>query len=678
MFIALGLMVLGGGYTTLKFYYRLLQAKGRTRTMWLVLMSLTGGGMGWTVHFTAIMMLEFDAALTFEPWKMLFSFLIAACCLGFAIGSTLRVSRPYWAVTMALVTSTMVLMSTFFSIATAQVQGTIEFDFLILILCFLCVFLYCFLGTKLIVSVPGHAASSFGGFLLCSSPALMDASLRIASRIIIDPSLPVPAGISPGDTLVILNIGVATLILLASSGALAIDRAIVKAAAEQYKKLALHDSLTGLPNRVNLDEFLEKCLMRLPSGSKQTAVLALDFDRFKPINDLHGHAVGDKLLVTVARRVTSVLRANENFGRVGGDEFLAIKSDITSKGDVVEFEARIREMIEEPIRIEKETVGVGVSTGAALAPDDGITREILLARADLALYRAKHRGRCQLCFFEPGMDEAAQNRSMLTLELRTALKQGEFRLLFQPQIRLETMEVLGFEALLRWHHPTRGLVEPMEFIPFAEESNLINDIGSWVLNEASRIASNWPSQYKVAVNISPQQLIVSDFVETVQDALLNSNLAPGRLEIEVTEASVIKDLDLTLQVMKQLKSLGVHLAMDDYGTGYASLGMLKALPFDRIKIDRSFITNIENDPISEAIVRSTIMLAKALKTPVLAEGVETKEQADLLRLVGCDEVQGNYFGTPETAKDLWAMLTKTDASSVPFPKLVNVVPLKTD
>ncbi len=426
--------------------------------------------------------------------------------------------------------------------------------------------------------------------------------------------------------------------------------------------MAHHDALTDLPNRVLLQERLEEALARLPRGDG-VAVLCLDLDHFKTVNDTLGHVVGDQLLQAVAQRLSGCVRDSDTVARFGGDEFAILQiatEDVTS---IAALARRICEVVRAPFDLAEHQVNIGISIGISLAPSDGVLSDQLLKNADLALYRAKAEGRGTYRFFEPEMDARMRARRALELDLRKALANNEFELYYQPLVNLRRNDVCGFEALLRWHHPERGMVSPVEFIPVAEEIGAIVPIGEWVLRQACAEAMTWPDHIKVAVNLSPTQFKCQTLVQIVSNALATSGLPGQRLELEITELALLQNDAMTLETVHNLRALGVRISMDDFGTGYSSLGYLQTFPFDKIKIDRSFISNLSNGHGSVAIFKAIISLADSLSMTTIAEGVETQEQLEIIRAEGCIEMQGYLFSPAVPAREI-AQFFLRDASSV--------------
>jgi diguanylate cyclase (GGDEF)-like protein/PAS domain S-box-containing protein len=409
-------------------------------------------------------------------------------------------------------------------------------------------------------------------------------------------------------------------------------------------QLAHYDSLTDLPNRAAFNERFATTIARAAEGDEPFGVLCLDFDRFKEINDVFGHAVGDALLRALSSRLAKAAEG-AFLARLGGDEFALIVTEGPLPASAAQLADGLLAAVADDIDIEGHHLRVGLSIGVAIYPSDGSDASSLIGNADAALYRAKAEGRGSIRFFEADMDKRLRERRALVHDLRSAVGRGELIAHYQPQAHIGG-EITGFEALVRWQHPTQGLIPPGAFIPAAEESGLIFSIGEWVLREACREAASWPKPLNIAINLSPVQFRHGDLPGLVHSALLESGLAPSRLELEVTESVLVDDFSRALSILRRLKLLGVRIAMDDFGTGYSSLSNLQAFAFDKIKIDRSFISNLETSPQSATIVRAVIGLGRGLNLPVIAEGVETREQLAFLTAEQCGAVQGYLVGHP--------------------------------
>jgi diguanylate cyclase (GGDEF)-like protein len=413
-------------------------------------------------------------------------------------------------------------------------------------------------------------------------------------------------------------------------------------AERQIAHLAHYDALTDLPNRVSFREQLQRELERTRRG-EQLAVLYIDIDEFKSVNDSLGHPAGDELLKAVASRLRSCIRETDTVARLGGDEFAIVQTGIKQPSDVVELVKRIYEAIREPHECLGHQVATDASIGIALAPNDGTELDQLLKSADLAMYGAKADGRRTYRFFEPQMDACVRARRTLELDIRQAIAEGAFEIHYQPIVNLGSNEIVGCEALLRWNHPVRGMISPAEFIPIAEETGLILQIGDWVLSTACAEATNWPPGIKLAANISPVQFRSHAFSLKVANALATTGLSASRLELEITEAVLIRDDEAALAMLQHLRAIGVRIALDDFGTGYSSLSYLQRFPFDKIKIDRCFVNDIAEAEGSSSIVQAVINIARARNMTTTAEGVETERQRDMLLGFGCTEMQGYLF-----------------------------------
>ena len=436
-----------------------------------------------------------------------------------------------------------------------------------------------------------------------------------------------------------------------------------KEAESHIRYLAHNDALTGLPNRSSFNRRLDQDVEAALATGRKLAVLCLDLDRFKEVNDLFGHAAGDRVLQQVAQRISAVLDDNQMLARLSGDEFAIILPGLSHPTTA----GRIAEAILEALQAETDDKDAGpiitTSIGIAVCPDDATDRHTLLSHADTALYRAKHEGRATYRYFEASMGAVVRERRLLEHDLRNAIGHGEMRLVYQPQTDIDTGAVVGFEALLRWDHRTRGLISPAEFIPIAEDTGAILQIGEWVLRTACREAKSWTQPLTVAVNVSAVQIHNANFAHVLHEILFETGLPPARLELEITETALVRDLNRALATLRRIKMLGVRIAMDDFGTGYSSLSNLRAFPFDKIKIDGSFIKSVNVNDQAAAIVRSVLGLGQALKLPVLAEGVETSGELDFLKSELCKEVQGYLLGRPADIASYRALTHGADAEA---------------
>jgi diguanylate cyclase (GGDEF)-like protein len=418
--------------------------------------------------------------------------------------------------------------------------------------------------------------------------------------------------------------------------------------------MAHHDGLTDLPNREYFQERLKQALDQ--AAGKRVGVLYIDLDLFKNINDSFGHPVGDRLLKEVAGRLTTAVRGGNLAARLGGDEFAVILVADVSPNEASACASLLIDTVKAPYEVDGQEMVIGASVGIALSPGDGTTPEELMRNADMALYRAKSDGGGVHRFFEREMDLHAQKRRDMELDLRRAFANGEFELHYQPLVSIASDRISGFESLLRWRHPEKGMISPAEFIPVAEDIGLIIQLGEWVLREACAEAVKWPADVKVAVNLSPAQFRSRNLVQVVISALAQSGLSPKRLELEITESIFLAETDANLAILHQLRELGVSISMDDFGTGYSSLSYLRSFPFDKIKIDRSFVKDLAQRPDCGAIVRAISGLGRSLNITTTAEGVETEDQLDWLRAEGCNEVQGFLFSAARPAAEIAKLL----------------------
>jgi diguanylate cyclase (GGDEF)-like protein len=439
---------------------------------------------------------------------------------------------------------------------------------------------------------------------------------------------------------------------------------LMREALERASYLSAHDHLTGLPNRALMGDRLAQALATARRSGAHVAMLCLDLDHFKQVNDTLGHAAGDQLLRAVVARLRASLRDTDTLARMGGDEFAVVIPEVRQPRDVEIVAARMIEAIRAPFDLDGQQAFVGLSVGIALGEGDAVVSELSM-HADMALYQAKEAGRGVYRFFAPEMNERLQRRRVLETALHQALDKGEITLHYQPQIDSASGDIIGAEALMRWNLPGAGSVPPDVFIPIAEETGMIGTLGTWLLHEACCEAAGWSRPISIAVNVSPVQFRHGNFTETVQAALARSGLDPNRLELEVTEGILLNDTNETLGILSILRDMGVRIAMDDFGTGYASLGYLQKFRFDKIKIDKTFINQLGKNQNSAAIVRAVVGLSEALGLTANAEGVETDEQIALLRAYGCQEVQGFHYWAPMPGQNLRELITGTSADAVP-------------
>jgi len=442
--------------------------------------------------------------------------------------------------------------------------------------------------------------------------------------------------------------------------------ASLKRANDELQRLALQDPLTKLPNRLLLEDRIGQAIAQAERANSKTAVLFVDLDRFKLINDSLGHCVGDELLRAVAQRLHHLVRSEDTVSRLGGDEFVILQRFATDILDAQDLAHRTLLALREPFRVHDHELLLTPSIGISVFPVHGDTPQTLITRADAAMYSAKQAGRNTYRVFESEMSTFFPERLLLENDLRRAIVRGEFELHYQPKVDVRNGSIVGMEALLRWRHATRGLVGPAEFIPIAEDSGAIVEIGEWVIQEACRQNAKWQRAgappLRVAVNVSGVQFRQPDLLDTIAQALASSGLDPEYLEIEITESVIMQDPSHMIVVLERLSTMGVHVSIDDFGTGYSSLSYLKRFPLDKLKIDRSFIRDVSSDTEDAAITRAIIGLAHNLRLKVIAEGVETSEQLEFLRALGCDEYQGYFKSKPLPATEFQRLILSAGAT----------------
>ena len=432
----------------------------------------------------------------------------------------------------------------------------------------------------------------------------------------------------------------------------------------ELQHMAFHDALTGIPNRELFQQRVDQALAATHRHGSKVAVMFLDLDHFKNVNDSLGHPAGDALLKCIAGRLRSCFRDIDTVARIGGDEFAIVLTDLNRPESVTTLASRLLQVVSHPVDFNGQQIVTGISIGVAIAPADGKDAATLIKNADLALYRAKCDGRGTFRFFEAEMDARAQTRRALEIGLRQSVAKNELVVHYQPQVDIFTNTILGFEALVRWRHAEHGLIFPLDFIFLAEETGIIVRLGEWVLRRACMDAMTWPQSIKVSVNVSPIQFRNGNLTQTVTDILTETGLDPCRLELEITESILLRDIEANLKTLRGLKDLGVRIAMDDFGTVYSSLGNLRSFPFDKIKIDRSFVSDLENNPDALSIVHAVVGLGHSLGMATCAEGVETSGQLAFLRGEGCCEVQGFYYSKPKPAGEIEQMLRQGSSGSV--------------
>ena len=631
---------------TVRLFDRAGRIRAERRLAWILLSGMAGGAAIWTTHFVAMLGFQLPMDHAFDGVLTLGSLLLA---IGFtASGFYLTVEPPrvlppeFGGVVMGLG----IVAMHFTGMMGLEAVGQIQWDMDLVAASILFALTFGALTAHLLARRSTGWSRPVAMLTLVLAICTMHFT-AMGAAVLVPGSSDAAAAAATMSNEFLAVLVLATMAVIAGSIFYVMDTRSQRDLIDSFRHAAQHDPLTGLPNRAYLSEHLPILLGKAQAEGAQAAAVIVDLDRFKEINDVHGHHAGDHLLQEIARRFARQMAAGELITRVGGDEFIAIKSPVASKADVDDFTRRLVDCVIDPVPRGANNLSVGASVGVSIFPGDSQSAEELIGKADLAMYRAKKAVGNAICHYEPAMDEGRRDRSALAMELRHAVERNEFILHYQPQLDMASGEITGYEALIRWRHPSRGFLQPSQFIAIAEETNLIIPIGEWVLKRACADAAAWPRPHRVAVNIASAQLFQADLPRIVHEVLLSSGLAPSRLELEITEASVIQDRERTLHVVRQVKALGVGVAMDDFGTGYSSLATLQSFPFDKVKLDRSFIETLNTNEVSASIVKATILLASSLRIAVVAEGVERPEQAEFLRAEGCREAQGFLYGHPQ-------------------------------
>jgi diguanylate cyclase (GGDEF)-like protein len=639
-----------GSLVTIRLLERARRTGGLQRVGWLLHTASVAACSVWCTHFVAVLAYDPGTPVSFDPLLTIASLMIAIC--GFGAGFAVAVGCAHRLA--ALLAGTMVGVTIaamhYVGMAAYHISGIVHWDPAYVVLSVIHPVVLGIIALQLSARIDSARAQYAAAVaLMLAIVALHFTGMAAVSVVplttgVIDDTVFQGMAVAiAGVSLFIVGIGIASHM---------IDQRSRSETSLKLQHMALTDPLTGLPNRRSFTAHLEAELAKAKTNASRLAVLVLDLNRFKEINDLRGHRAGDQALKIIAGRLERCLENGELAARVGGDGFAAVKR-VTTQKDLLAFLERLKASLFEPLQIEDFTAEVGASIGVAVFPDDGATQEALLGNADLAMYRAKADPSNAVCFYASELDEAVRERQMLARELNHAIALNQLELYFQVQVAIPQTAICGYEALLRWKHPRHGLVPPLEFIKLAEETGAIVEIGEWVLREACRRAAAWRTPYRIAVNLSPVQFKHPDLPRVIHQILLETGLPPARLELEITESAIIDDKTSALHMLRQVRALGVAVSLDDFGTGYSSFETLRAFPFDKIKLDRLFMTEVETSPQSLAIVRAVLTLGKSLGVTILAEGVETQSQFDILRNEGCDEAQGYLLGRPRPHDQLF-------------------------
>jgi diguanylate cyclase (GGDEF)-like protein len=679
VFISLLVAILAS-YTALDLASRISASKGPAARAWLVGGAFSMGTGIWSMHFIGMLAFRLPIPMAYDVPTTIFSMLIAVVVSGFAL---FTVSRDTLSTRNLIAGGVLMGLGIcamhYTGMAAMQTHPPITYD-AVLFAASVAIAItashaalwiaftlrsasdwvrYAKLGSAIIMGFAitgmhytGMAAARFAPDSICLTGPVVDNSWM--------------AGTLAGTTFIILCITLALSVLdtrMASKTANMADS--LQRANDELQRLALHDPLTQLPNRLLLEDRIDQAIAHAERGKFKCAVLFVDLDRFKMVNDSLGHFAGDELLRSVANRLQTVVRGEDTVSRLGGDEFVILLRDVTGPDNATEVADKILHALREPFRIHEQELYITPSIGISVSPLHGDTSQMLITRADAAMYNAKQAGRNNCRIYSSSMSTFFPQRLMLENDLRRALGRRELELYYQPKVDVGNNRVVGMEALIRWRHPHRGLLLPDEFIPLADDTGLIVPIGRWVITEACAQNKAWQSaglhELRVAVNISSAQFRQKDLLDTVAHALAASSLAPECLELEIGESVVMANPSEAIVTLEKLSQIGVQIAIDDFGTGYSSVNYLKRFPIDNLKIDRSFIRDVSSDMDDAAIVRATIGLAHNLRLRVVAEGVETEDQLQFLRSLGCDEYQGYYKSKPVPAAEFERILRAESA-----------------
>jgi diguanylate cyclase len=661
-------VIISGGWVALGLVHRAAERAGAMRGGWLTLAGIASGASIWCTHFIAMLAYDVQLPIAFDPVLTVLSLVLAVVGSGIGIYVAVNARTTTSVAFGGGIVGAAIAVMHYTGMQGYRVDGLVEWHAgYVLASVALGVVLAAFALIHAVLR-PHKFSRFFSVALFVAAVVAMHFTGMTAHTVTPLVTGASVAGVGENWAMAAAIAGVSSVVAITGVISFAIDTRARDEMVDRLRQLAACDPLTGLPNRVRFAEHIDAEIEVAREGNTQLAVIGIDLDRFKEINDLHGHNAGDAVLKALAERLIALCKDNEFVARIGGDEFAAAKR-FQHQRELVGFIDRLQEALFTPVSFDGVEATTGASIGISLYPADGDTGERLVANSDLAMYRAKANATQVTCYYEPRMDEVARFKNALGQELRRAVELNQFELHYQVQANVATGDISGYEVLLRWKHPARGMVSPADFIPVAEETGAILAIGEWVLRAACREAASWQVPHKIAVNLSAVQVTQLDLPRKVHEILLETGLSAQRLELELTESSIIADKDRSLHVLRQIKALGVTIAVDDFGTGYSSLSTLRAFPFDKIKLDRSFMGEVEHDLQAKAVVRAVLTLGKSLQVPVLAEGVETAEQLAILREEGCDEAQGFLLGRPKPVEQLDLLASGTTPLAAAAPRL---------
>ena len=650
-----GSVCLFGTWVGMRHFARARATEGATRTGWLFMASVGTGAALWAAIFISILALDPQLASGFEPVStgIVLVIAIVSCLIGFEIGSRHFTLAPEAG---GLVMGVGILAMHFVAVQGWHVAGTVSWNAYGLVLTFLFGLGLSALAVnranRPVTRWCRHGAAIVLAFMVCILHYTMIASATVTP----DTAVTVPHWLIPASTLGVAVIVAVLLVMGSGFSTYVIDLRSRTESADRIHQLSFNDSMTGLPNRIAFNERLAFDAAEAHEKAHKLAAFSIDIDGFKDVNDVFGHAAGDLLLIEAADRMRGALRPGEFLARQSGDEFLGLQMSGNHPQDAQAFAGRIAAVFARPFMVQEHPVTLTASIGYSIFPTDTPDRDQALSTAKLAMHRGKSRQRGLITRYVKEMDDKARARRALARDLQGAAERGELLLHYQLQTTLHDGRICGAEALMRWQHPKRGMVSPAEFIPLAEETEAISGMGEWALRTACRDAAEGRIPGTVAVNLSPLQFAQDDLAETIHAILLETGLSPRRLEVEVTESTVMSDQTRGLHILRKLKAMGISVAMDDFGTGYSSLATLHAFPFDKIKLDQSFVKRLPEDAAAAAIVRTVLALGASLNIPVLAEGIETEAQWQFLAREGCAKGQGYLFARPQGLAQLPAAI----------------------
>ena len=650
-----GSVCLFGTWVGMRHFARARATTGSTRYGWLFMASVGTGAALWASTFISILALDPQLSSGFEPVATGLVLVIAviSCLIGFEIGSRHFMLAPECG---GLIMGVGILAMHFIGLKAWHIAGTTQWNIYGIVMTFV-------LGLGLSALAVNranrpvtrwcrHGAAIVLAFMIC----VMHYALTASTTSIPDASVILPAYLIPAHMLGFAVVGAVLLVMGSGFSTYIIDLRARTESADRIHQLSFNDTMTGLPNRIAFNERLAFDAAEAHEKAHKLAAFSIDVDGFKDINDVFGHSAGDLLLIEVADRMRRVLGEGEFLARQSGDEFLGLQTSGNHPHDAHAFAGRIAQAFAKPFAVQGQPVALTASIGFSIFPIDTPERDQLLSNAKLAMYRGKSKQRGTICQYQREMDDSARARRALARDLQTAAERNELELHYQLQASLGDGKICGAEALMRWRHPKRGMISPAEFIPLAEETEAIIGMGEWALRTACRDAADGKIPGTVAVNLSPVQFGREDLAETIHEILLETGLSPRRLEVEVTESTIMSDQSRGLHILRKLKAMGISVAMDDFGTGYSSLATLHAFPFDKIKLDQSFVKRLPDDGAAAAIVRTVLALGVSLSMPVLAEGIETQAQWEFLAREGCAKGQGYLFARPVNPAQLPAAI----------------------